>query len=340
MRRISTATKVVDKWGPGKPGFTDGNAVTGIPATDLEAQFFDSVQEELCGVVEAAGLTVDGSSMAQLLAAIGIIARKNTVAKIQPIAASVAANALTLTLSSTTLDFRSATGASGAVNSAVQIAAALNVTVPSGATLGTVSGQAAKIALIVAYNGGAPVLCVANTAGGVLNLDETGVISPTTISAGANSAGVIYSASAVAANSPYRVVGFVNVTEASAGIWATAPSLVQGLGGMAVADLLDACSVFGSSLGTSGYQKLPSGLIVQWGVGTASASGPISVSYPIAFPAGVYAIIAQDINSASSSGTARVGSVGAAGFNISMSYYNGSSLTYFADVFTWIAVGK
>ncbi|MFT0733821.1 phage tail protein [Ralstonia wenshanensis] len=73
MRRISTATKVVDKWGPGKPGFTDGNAVTGIPATDLEAQFFDSVQEELCGVVEAAGLTADGSSMAQVLAAIRVL---------------------------------------------------------------------------------------------------------------------------------------------------------------------------------------------------------------------------------------------------------------------------
>lgn len=70
MRRISTATKVVDKFGTGKHGFTDGNAVGGIPATDLEAAWFDHVQEELANAVEAAGLTLDPSNRAQLVSAI------------------------------------------------------------------------------------------------------------------------------------------------------------------------------------------------------------------------------------------------------------------------------
>ena len=70
MKRISTATRVVDKFGVGKPGFTNGNAVTGVPATDLEADWFDNVQEELAALVEANADTVDGSSTSQVLAAL------------------------------------------------------------------------------------------------------------------------------------------------------------------------------------------------------------------------------------------------------------------------------
>ncbi|WP_171939024.1 hypothetical protein [Herbaspirillum rubrisubalbicans] len=70
MKRISTATKVVDKFGAGKPGFTNGNAVAGVAATDLESDWFDSVQEELANLVEAGGGVVDGSSNTQVLAAL------------------------------------------------------------------------------------------------------------------------------------------------------------------------------------------------------------------------------------------------------------------------------
>lgn len=151
---------------------------------------------------------------------------------VQPISASVASNALTLTLNPTALSFRSATLGNGATT-ALSIGTALSLTVPSGATLGTVNATQATLAIAVAYNAGTPVLCVANIAGSV-DLTETSLISPTTISGSANSVGVWYSASAVAANSPYRVVGYVNATEATAGTWATAPSLVQGSGGQAL----------------------------------------------------------------------------------------------------------
>jgi hypothetical protein len=42
--------------------------------------------------------------------------------------------------------------------------------------------------------------------------------------------------------------------------------------------------LFGSSKVTNGYQKLPSGLIMQWGVGSTAADGLIAVTFPIAFP--------------------------------------------------------
>jgi hypothetical protein len=41
---------------------------------------------------------------------------------------------------------------------------------------------------------------------------------------------------------------------------------------------------FGASFGGSGYQKLPSGLVIQWGAFVGSSSGDTPVTFPIAFP--------------------------------------------------------
>jgi hypothetical protein len=150
--------------------------------------------------------------------------------QIQTVSGSVATNALTVGYGGGALLFRNAT-----LNSGTPVSAAvgsLSLVVPSGATLGTTSTVQAQLALLVAYNAGTPVLCIANVSGGV-NLDETTLISPTTISSGATSASTIYSASTVASNSPFRVVGYITATEATAGTWATAPTLVQGAGGQA-----------------------------------------------------------------------------------------------------------
>ncbi|AEI76561.1 phage tail protein [Cupriavidus necator N-1] len=73
MRRISTSTKVTDKFGAGKHGFTNGNAVGGIPATDLEDVWFDHAQEEICSPIEAAGLALDSNDRTQLLQAMQIL---------------------------------------------------------------------------------------------------------------------------------------------------------------------------------------------------------------------------------------------------------------------------
>ncbi|MGL6246201.1 hypothetical protein [Pseudomonas sp.] len=154
---------------------------------------------------------------------------------IQSLTASVAANALTVAWAPAPLVFRNATATVGTPVVA-NIAAGLSIVVPASATLGTTSALQATLVFLVAYNAGTPVLCVTNLGGGA-DLSETGFISPTTISAASTSAGVIYSASAVAAGSPYRVVGSIQITEATAGAWATAPTLVQGSGGQALTAL-------------------------------------------------------------------------------------------------------
>ena len=156
--------------------------------------------------------------------------------QIQPITASVGSNALTITLNPTTLDFRDATLGSGSVNTRT-VSAAISVVVSSGSTLGTVNAVANRLAVLAIDNAGTVELAVVNLSGGV-NLDETGVISTTAEggAGGADSATVIYSTTA-RTNVPYRVVGFVESTQATAGTWATAPSKIQGYGGQAFAAL-------------------------------------------------------------------------------------------------------
>jgi len=152
--------------------------------------------------------------------------------KIQPVTATVASNALTIGLNPTTLDFRSATLTNGIPNT-VTIGTALSLVIPSGATLGTVSATQARLIFLVLYNAGTPVLGVINLSGGN-NLDETTLISSTAISAGATSNNVVYTTSPVT-NSSFRVGGFCDITETTAGTWATAPTTVQGIGGQALA---------------------------------------------------------------------------------------------------------
>lgn len=56
---------------------------------------------------------------------------------------------------------------------------------------------------------------------------------------------------------------------------------------------------FGSSLATNGYQKLPSGLIVQWGYSSFSTSGAQatrSFTYPIAFTSQVFTVHATSVH--------------------------------------------
>ena len=70
MHRIDTATAQVDKFGPGKNGFTNGDPATGRRATDLNSDMWDAVQEEICAVIEQSGLDLDKDQHNQLYQAI------------------------------------------------------------------------------------------------------------------------------------------------------------------------------------------------------------------------------------------------------------------------------
>jgi hypothetical protein len=63
MQRISTATREIDKFGPGKDGFKGGGPPN---ATQLESAWCDSVQEELARVIEGQGIVLDPMQLDQL----------------------------------------------------------------------------------------------------------------------------------------------------------------------------------------------------------------------------------------------------------------------------------
>ena len=203
-------------------------AVSGLAATAIKQ--YDSTGNKVDPVIAANQLVdceYDGTNWV-LLDPLPAASKQ-----IQPITASVAANALTLTLNPTTLDFRSPTLGSGTINTRT-VAAAISLVISSGSTLGSSNGVQSDIVLLAIDNAGTVELAAVNLAGGV-NLDETTLIS-TTAEGGAgaaDSATVIYSTTA-RTNVPFRVVGIVSSTQATAGTWATAPSLIQGAGGNAL----------------------------------------------------------------------------------------------------------
>ncbi|NOK40830.1 hypothetical protein C7296_05015 [Burkholderia thailandensis] len=95
---------------------------------------------------------------------------------------------------------------------------------------------------------------------------------------------------------------------------------------------------FGSSLGGSGYQKLPNGLIVQWGANTAnntSTSQTNPVTFPLAFPSGPWTIYATHVGASSSVNIviAQSPSMTASGFSW-MSNYTSGNMTC-----QWLAIG-
>ena len=70
MQRITTGSRWIDKFGPGRDGFRDGDIAVGTASTELEAAAFDSYQEEIARVIELEGFPLDGTDFEQLWTAI------------------------------------------------------------------------------------------------------------------------------------------------------------------------------------------------------------------------------------------------------------------------------
>lgn len=66
MKRIDTSTVAQDLFGSGLDGFTDGDAMTATPPTQLNASWFNNVQEELARCVEGNGDTLDEDNLYQV----------------------------------------------------------------------------------------------------------------------------------------------------------------------------------------------------------------------------------------------------------------------------------
>lgn len=92
-----------------------------------------------------------------------------------------------------------------------------------------------------------------------------------------------------------------------------------------------------SDRSTSGYQKLPGGFIVQWGVTASLSSGTTNaVTFPLTFPNACLQVIAGFRNNSASATTA-TGHIGTGNYAVGgFDLYNRMSI---AGVCNWMAVG-
>jgi len=195
------------------------------------ATFADSTGKVLQdgGTIVGGPNTITPSMLANAAVAFGVGMLNGTLV------ASVAGNALTIAVktlagnnpsSSDPVFFLFRDASAG--YAVVELTSSLSVTVPSGATLGTVNGQANRIWVGVFNNGGTPVLGVYNSLSGtnILCWDETSPANGTGITASSTSPQVWYAASTLS-SVVFRIIGYVESTQATAGTWATSPSRVQ-----------------------------------------------------------------------------------------------------------------
>ena len=70
MQRISTSSAVADLFGSGKSGFRNGDLPRGVLPTAFNAEWCNHVQEEICNVIEGAGVALNPDKRDQLLAAL------------------------------------------------------------------------------------------------------------------------------------------------------------------------------------------------------------------------------------------------------------------------------
>lgn len=86
----------------------------------------------------------------------------------------------------------------------------------------------------------------------------------------------------------------------------------------------------------SGYQKLPGGVILQWGAGTTDGSGYLHITTPIAFPVAGVVCYATPISAVFAAYTTFTAAQSTTGFDVRMGV-NGTPST--GIPFNWLAIG-
>lgn len=275
----ASATPPADEASPSSGYPTDGNPSTPTPATIPGARWFHQIGEEIRAVIDAAGLTPSSTTLTQLRDAIQAMivgAQKAVIINSVTFEASVAdGEAVRWDSSNSRFDEAIADGTAN--NRAVGIADVTNSRVYlygecplfsgltpgsryylDASTAGAINATAPTDAVQVGIAKSATVLWVDVDAAGPVDASET-------------------------------VKGVMEIATA-----AEAQALTDGLRALTPSKLNAALQGANQSLAGSGYQKLPGGLILQWGTWTphATPGNAVAVTFPIAFPTAVYSIVA------------------------------------------------
>lgn len=108
--------------------------------------------------------------------------------------------------------------------------------------------------------------------------------------------------------------------------------------GIAAGQIPDMSS-FNASRASTGWQKLPGGLIIQWGQAATNASSLVAVPYPIPFPNNVFQVVGSciDVNNAN---IVAIYSTDGVNFNLVAWVASTGSVTRTTTPVKWIAIGN
>ncbi len=216
------------------------NGATALAAGDIASGAaiqvtYDGTQFQLVGVAASVSVipsAATGTTQAQYdnstKLATTAYADRAASSRVFSISASVASNAITVSASNLSLDFRSTTLTAGTVTTVQGTPANLVIAATDSFAAVTAAGTQ-RIAILAINNAGTIELAASNLVGGV-SLDETGVITTATTATTATA----IKAAAVRTGVAYRVVGFVDVPFTTA-VGYGAIVTVQGQGGQALA---------------------------------------------------------------------------------------------------------
>lgn len=301
MKRIDTTSRAVDLFGAGKDGFKNGNLALGQAATQFNADWPNGVQEELLAIIEASGLAPSGGVLNQVLLALRSAGVFSTAPQFD-----------STTKAATTQFVQRALGnrASLQVYSGTQaitlsdVGKQLSFSGAAGSATWTLPAVSAVTPGSVVYvkhsNPGAFILTLQRAGADVIQTGSSSI------------------------NSFAMLAGDTATLVSSGGAWL----LVGGS-----ASLPYASGAFGSSLATSGYQRLPSGAILQWGIANIGSRTTGVVTLPIAFPNAMRMVVASPYqNNALADGWA--------GYPISASQFGINNYNLTALDFGWTAVGN
>jgi hypothetical protein len=294
MKRIATPNRAVDKFAVGKDGFRA--AVAGVSsATEFSDVWFNGMQEAVIRVIEAAGIPLSDTDFDQFLTAL----RSSGVFQTAP-----QFDATTKVATMAALQ-----RASGNFNNFV------------GVVPGEVLSAASAGQLRFFNAGGTSMLPPASTCpSGTTILYASGASGASVIRSGADT---------------ICIGGAIGLTSVGMGMNDYAAFVSNGTSWYVQSGsvMLPGSSLFASSLATSGYRKLPSGDIEQWGTVFANATPgtALAVSFPIVFPNACFGVYPTNSNGYST-GVVSTNSPTQSGFNLFSTVASNST--------SWRAIGK
>lgn len=300
---------------------TSGNPATATPATKPGPYWYHMMTEEVRKVITDAGLTPDQTNLSQLSQAIQLL-----------IAAGVAN------------DYKAS----------VRAATTANITTLAGGAPNTLDG----VTLVL----GDRILVKDQSTG-----SQNGLYSVTTLGTGVNgtwtrttdadAAGELTSGAIVAVEEGSTNVDsqWMQTTDGTITIGTTALTFTK-VGGNSFASSAEAQafavtnkaispSTLGAALQGSnqtlaaiGYQKLPGGLILQWGSGTTNGSGDLAITFPLAFPTACRSAVAS-VNATGGGLACQVNSLSTTAMSVH-TISTGSGSAAGAQLVYWFATGN